>query len=395
LPKFLIAVLVAVLGCGGGNPSQPPAPLPDAAPSPDGETDGGADPLDDFIRAHMQTAKVPGLAAVVVKGNQVVLARGFGDAVIESHQPVTPDTLFMLASISKTVTSVALLQLYEQAQFALDDDVNAKLGYSVRNPAFANQALSYRMLLTHTSSIEDGQHFADYYVYDRDSPIALDDFVHGYLVSGGAYYDASNWNAGAAPGTHYSYSNAGVALAGDLVEKISAANLQAYCKQHIFEPLGMHETSFFLRDLDRTHIAMPYETDASGNYQAAGYYGYPDYPDGQLRTSAPQLARFLMAIIGHGEFGGARILMSTTIDEMLRQQPSSQEGLSWEYAVLGGHHLVGHSGADSGVSTDMYFDPSSGAGIVVLTNGDIYVDATRMAALIDIDTALLERGEQF
>ena len=369
---------------------------PDAAAPTDGSTiDAGADPLDDFVTSHMQIAKVPGLAAVAVKGDQIVLARGWGEADIGAHKPVTPDTLFMLASISKTVTAVALLQLYEQGRFGLDDSVDTNLGYSVRNPAFTNTPVTYRMLLTHTSSIEDGQHFADYYVYDRDSPIALDDFMHGALIAGGAYYDASNWNATSAPGTHYSYSNLGVALAGDMVEKVSGMNLQAWCKAHIFDPLGMNESSFFLRDLDRSHIAMPYTVDAAGKYQAAGYYGYPDYPDGQLRTSANQLARFLMAVIGHGQLGGTRILMPATIDEMERKQPSSEEGLSWEFVALSGHMLIGHSGADSGVSTDMYFDPMTGAGFVVLTNGGVDFDPTRTSALIAIDAELLERAERF
>src|SRR5262249_17019716 len=91
-----------------------------------------------------------------------------------------PDTLFMLASISKTVTAVALMQLYEQGRFGLDDPIDTNLGRLVRNPNFPSVPITYRMLLSHTSSIEDGLHYADYYVYDMDSPIALDAFVTGY-----------------------------------------------------------------------------------------------------------------------------------------------------------------------------------------------------------------------
>jgi CubicO group peptidase (beta-lactamase class C family) len=387
----MIVLLLAACGAAEMPPTETPA---DAQPMADAGT-ADADPIDEFMKTHMARAKVPGLAAVAVKGDQIVLARGWGEADIASHRPVTPDTLFMLASISKTVTAVGLLQLFEQGRFALDDDVNGPLGYSVRNPAFPNQKLTYRMLLSHTSSIEDGMHSFDYYVYDQDSPIALDTWLHGYLVSGGTYYDASNWNATAAPGTHYSYSNAGFALAGDMVEKLAGMNLQEWCKAHIFLPLGMNESSFFLRDLDRSHIAMPYTTDAAGQFQAAGYYAYPDYPDGALRTSANQLARFLMAIAAHGELQGTRILMSATVDEMLRIQPSSEEGLSWEFVSIGGRPVVGHSGADDGVSTDMYFDPQTRAGIVVLTNGSVFFYADRMQALAEIDSLLLERAEKF
>jgi len=365
-----------------GDASAPDADAPDASIPPD---------LDDFVRARMMTVHAPGLAAVVVRGSQVVLARAWGQADITANRPVSPDTLFMLGSISKTVTAVALMQLYEQGRFVLDDPIDANLGRVVRNPNFPSVPITYRMLLSHTSSIEDGG-YGNYYVYNMDSPIALDSFVDGFLRPGGAYYDASNWNSTAAPGTNYSYSNVGVALAGDLVEKISRLNLQQYCQQHIFTPLGMSESSFFLRDLDRAHIAMPYQLDASGAYVAAGYYAYPDYPDGQLRTSASQLARFLMAFSQYGQLGGVQILERSTIDEMRRQQPSSQEGLSWEYATIAGHAVMGHNGGDIGVSTGMWFDPATSAGIVVLTNGDVPT-STDYQALSEIQDRLLMLGE--
>src|SRR2546423_10741093 len=206
----------------------------------------------------MQTARIPGLAAVAVKGDQTLLSRAWGDADVSAHRPVTTDTLFMLASVSKTVTAVALMQLWELGRFKLDDSIDAVLGYAARNPKFPDAAITYRMLLSHTSSIEDGVHSFDYYVMDMDSPISLSTLYEGYLKPGGAYYDASNWNATNAPGTHYSYSNLGLSLAGLLVEKLSGMSLQDYCRQHIFAPLAMNETSYFLKDLDRTHIAMPY-----------------------------------------------------------------------------------------------------------------------------------------
>jgi len=411
LARAWICALVPLAGCvagaqpqaardGGavGDAGRADADLADAGRADGGVPDGGVPDggipgdFDSFMLAHMMTARTPGLAAAVVRGDQVVLARAWGRADIAANRPATPDTLFMLASISKTVTAVALMQLYEQGRFGLDDPIDTNLGRLVRNPNFPSVPITYRMLLSHTSSIEDGLHYADYYVYDMDSPIALDAFVTGYLSPGGAYYDASNWSGTGAPGTSYSYTNAGVALAGDLVERISGLNLQQYCQQHIFTPLGMGESSFFLRDLDRTHIAMPYDTDASGNYTPDGYYAYPDYPDGQLRTSASQLARFLMAFSQYGQLGGAQILQRATVEEMRRQQPSSQEGLCWEFTTIGGRNLTGHDGADYGVTTSMYFDPVTGAGIVVLTNGAVSSSA-EMQALAEMQARLLQVGE--
>lgn len=360
--------------------------------------DLGASPseLDQYVLARMQTARIPGLAAVAVKGEQTVFAGAWGEADVTTHRPVTPDTLFMLASVSKTVTSVALMQLWELGKFQLDDSIDAVLGFAARNPKFPDTAITYRMLLSHTSSIEDGVHSFDYYVMDMDSPISLQMLYEGYLKPGGAYYDATNWNATSAPGTHYSYSNLGLSLAGLLVEKLAGTSLQEQCRQHIFAPLGMNESSFLLKDLDKSHIAMPYSVDTSGNYKAEGYYCYPDYPDGGLRTSASQLARFLVAFSQFGAAGGVRILAKATVEEMRKKQPASEEGLQWEFETIGGHQVIGHGGADVGVSTMMGFDPATGAGFVVLTNGNVYIndDATQIQALEEIYAKILELGEQ-
>jgi CubicO group peptidase (beta-lactamase class C family) len=385
-PSVWVALLIA--GCGADrSPPESGAAPPDLGSM--ATADAGGSELDDFVTAHMQTAQIPGLAAVVVKNDQVVLSRAWGLAEIESNRLATPDTLFMLASISKSVTAVALMQLVEKGQLTLDEPIDAKLGWQVRNPKFPDTPITARMLLSHTSGIEDGPRFGNYYVRDMDSPIALDAFLRGYLLAAGAYFDAGNWNGTAAPGTHYSYSNAGLSLAGNLLEKIAGMNLQDYCQQHVFGPLGMNESSFFLSGLDRTHLAMPYDVNTAGAFVPAGYYCYPDYPDGQLRTSANQLARFLMAFMQDGQLGTTRILEKASVDEMRKQQPASEEGLSWEFAPFGSRKLIGHSGADEGVSTDMYFEPATGAGFVVLANGLVFDDPTRSQALVEIDAKLL------
>ena len=390
--KLLVVLPLLLSGCRAPA-SAPGQPGADAGTGPDA---GTSSELDQFVLARMQTARIPGLAAVAVQTDHTVFSGAWGEADLSVHRPVTTNTLFMMGSISKTVTAVALMQLYELAKFKLDDPIDAVLGYQARNPKFPDTAITYRMLLSHTSSIEDGVHSFDYYVMDMDSPISLQALYDGYLKPGGAYYDASNWNSTNAPGTHYSYSNLALSLAGLLVEKISGMSLQDYCQQHIFAPLGMNESSFLLKGLDRTHIAMPYSVDSSGNYAPAGYYCYPDYPDGQLRTSASQLALFLMAFIQFGQSAGVQILTKATVEEMRKTQPSSEEGLMWELETIGGKQLMGHGGSDLGVSTMMLFDPATGAGFVVLTNGNVYGtgDPAQLSALDEIYAKMLELAEK-
>ena len=254
----------------------------------------------------MDYYKIPGLAASIIKDGEIYWTGAYGFANIEDSIEVTDSTLFMLASTSKTVTGVALMQLWEKGLFDLDDDINNYLPFEVHNPNFPDSVITFRMLLTHTSSINDNWSVMPYYV--GDSPIPLGQYLEDYLVPGGAYYYPANYN-NFAPGTTWDYCNIAVALVGYLVERLTAGNFSTYTKDSIFIPLEMNETAWFLSELDTTHIARPY-TYSGGNYQAHAHYGYSDYPSGQLRTSTLQLSKFLTAFMQGGEINNTRILDS-------------------------------------------------------------------------------------
>ncbi|HXH27538.1 MAG TPA: serine hydrolase domain-containing protein [Candidatus Polarisedimenticolia bacterium] len=342
----------------------PPPPFPPA--------------LDGWILTTMQQNGYPGLSALVVRKGRVLWEGQYGYALLEPPTPVDGRTLFMLASTAKTVTGAALLQLYEQGRIGLDDDVGSYAGFPVRNPQYPEVPITVRMLLNHTSGIRDtpGRLYGERLYSDGDSPIPLDLFLEGYLT-GGTYHGDSYANF--APGTGYLYSNYAVALAGLLVERISGVPFEQYCQEHIFEPLGMHDTSWFLAGLDPARIAMPYSCGGAGadkpeqTCQAQGYYGYPDFPDGQLRTGARQLASFLMAMMGGGAYRGARILESSTVDTIFRPNPLSGpgevQGLVWYAQTFDSDLIWGHSGGDRGVNTSMFFRPSDGTGVILLANG--------------------------
>ena len=117
---------------------------------------------------------------------------------------------------------------------------------------------------------------------------------------------------------------------------------------------------------------MPYHWK-DGAFVAYGQYGYPDYPDGALRTSALGLASHLRAFVAFGELDGVRILDAGTVREMRRTQfpdVAHGQGLIWYRFALRGMPLMGHNGGDSGVATQMYFRPSDGVGVIALSNGN-------------------------
>ncbi len=334
---------------------------------------GFSQSLESAILEHMDNKKVSGLAAIIIQDSNIVWEGYYGLADRSRDKPVDTSTIFMLASVSKTITATALMQLYEDGLFELDDAINDYLPFSVTPVNHPDANITFRQLLTHTSSIRDNWSvMLDLYT-TGDSPIPLSSFMEDYLAPGGEYFSAQSFY-NYAPGAASNYSNIGAALCGYLVEAIALQPFNEYCNTHIFEPLCMDNTGWFLSELDTTLIARPY-TNVFGTFYDQGLYGYPDYPDGQLRTTARSLAKFLGAYMQGGTLYGTNLLDANTVDSMLVVQDAGLDdiqGLMWYQWTLGGELLWGHNGGDDGVSTDMYFNPLTNTGYIILTNGDAF-----------------------
>lgn len=329
--------------------------------------------LDSFIRHAMEQGHIPGVAAAIIKGDKVVWAKGYGTANFELGTTVSLDTPFFLASVSKTATATALMQLRDDGVFALDDDVNNALHFDIVNPLTSISGLTYRQLLTHTAGLQDNWFVMDPMYVPGDSPWQLGAFHPEYWVPGGLFYDPANNFYAWAPGSTYEYCNQGFSLLGLLGQNLSGRPFDELCQQRIFEPLGMAHTSFRLADFDPATLAMPYIWFAAAQqYFAQGHYGYPDWPAGTLRSSILDLAKFLRAFVNEGTTEGVQVLRPSTVAEMLTVQfpAPDPQGLCFYYldTPFSGP-IVGHDGGDPGVLTDMYFRPADDTGVILLVNG--------------------------
>ena len=229
-------------------------------------------------------------------------------ANIAAGRRVTPDTLFMLASVSKTVVATAVLQAIEDGLFELDTLANDVLPFPVRHPVHPDRPITVRQLLTHTSSIRDNWNLLTASYVAGDSAMELRTFLRRYLSPGGADFAPNNFYA-FGPGRSYRYANVGVDLAAFLMEAAAGIGFDTWCERRIFAPRGMDRAEWHLAGLPRREIAMPYTWAGNENaYVPTGHYGYPDYPDGALRTTAPQLARHLGMLLGGGSWRGHRLL---------------------------------------------------------------------------------------
>lgn len=362
----------------GPGPRVPPPQDTPALSLPPPFPAGGIDTL---ILAHMRTYHVPGIAACIVKQGRVAWEGYYGFANLPRGVPVGPDNTFMLASVSKTVTGTALMRLWEQGRFRLDDSIDAYLPFPVRNPRHPGVPITFRQLMCHVSSINDTWSLMPY--FPGDTPLQLGWYLREYLTPGGSYYSSGNY-LGGPPGSVFTYCNIAVALCGYLVEAISGMPFERYCRDSLFVPLAMTTTAWFLRDLDTTLVARPYTWTGSG-YNDRGLFGYTDWPAGALRTTARSLGRFLLAHMGWGRLEGTRVLDSATV-ALIRsvQFPALNGGwgLIWYRTGFGTSTYWGHGGSDYGVNTLMYLEEQGRHGAIVLANSNPANLNAVMAALL-------------
>lgn len=348
------------------------------------------------IRQQIEAAKLPSATVLVFNKDKIVFSQGYGMANIEQQRVATPDTLYQIASVSKLVTATAVMRLYEQGHFQLDDDINQYLPFLVRNPQFIEAPISIRMLLAHASSIGDGPAYLESYTLGQsaDPTEPLGEFLREYFTPNGRHYSAQNFT-NAKPGTALEYSNIGFGLLGYLVEQISGQPFDLYCKQAIFTPLNMPATQWFNRHVDKNRMAMPYGYDAlRGIFTPLGYYGFSNYPDGMLKTSTTEFRRFLHVFLNDGvNLKGEPFLRPETVKEMLRAQYPKINGvaaLGW--AIIGDKHM--HGGSDPGVGSVVVISKEAQWGVIMFANsGGLQAWRTELGLAIRED--LLEYIERY
>lgn len=335
-----------------------------------GKDDGEIIDSDDFeayLEEEMESEHIPALSVLIFKEGNILYESNLGKSQIEQDIALASDHLFLLASVSKVATATALLQLYDQGLFKLNDPINDFLPFKVSVPGY-EQAITFKMLLTHTSAIADGSALDGQYYYEEDSPTPLDEFLEGYLVPGGEFYNEDENFHDFEPGTAHEYSNEGSALIAVLVERLSKEDFNSYCKQNIFEPLGMSNTSWRLDEISQT-IVQPYNY-SGGEYELVKHYTFTDYPNGGLRSTTKDLFKLFSAFVQKGKVDDYQLLSESTINAMITPQISSVD------AEVGLHMFVmdkendlwGHDGGEEGVATIMAFHKETKVGAIILCN---------------------------
>ncbi len=339
----------------------------------------------------MRIIGFPSLSACIIKDDQIVWSKGYGYYDRSEQKPATIDTNYLLASITKTIVGTALMQLYERGLFDLDDDVNTFLPFDLRNPNFPDDPITFRMLLSHTSSLNtNGQQQYYWANFSGDPPFDFfpEPYLGEFLLPGGRYYDSSVWSSKYRPGDYAMYANVGFDIISYLVEIISGEPFLEYCDTHIFSPLDMKNTGFNLSRLNIDQVAIPYWRFKGRYYKIneldfylgknltppEKYYRLRLFPAGGLYSTVSDLSHFLIAHMNDGVYNGTRILEKETVELMHEVQPENQEnyGLAWYGMTLGGIYMTGHTGGLPGVDTFMFFNQTENIGVIFFANGAPY-----------------------
>jgi CubicO group peptidase (beta-lactamase class C family) len=318
-----------------------------------------------------------GLAVGVVRHGSLEFFYGHGLADIESNIPITEDTVFRIASITKTFTAIAVMQLWEQGLVDLDAPANDYLRAYKLVPAKASfRPATVRHLLTHTAGIPEVVYASDL-LHPGWGPFFARPALHSVKV-GEPMPELSEYYRGSLrlvvePGSAFAYSNHGFATLGQIIEDVSGMPLERYLREHIFEPLGMADSDLVRSDLVASHLATGYMLGPSGA-RAVPDREWIGAGGGGIYSTPRDMARYVAALLGgganeHGRVLGPRV-MATMFEPHYQPDPRVPGvGLAFFRSEVGGHLAVEHGGILPGFNSELLVAPDDGVGAMAFTNG--------------------------
>ncbi len=351
-----------------------------------------------FVQGNLDELGLAGVGVGVIRCDGTRWARGFGLADLEGKVPAAPDTVAMWASCSKVVTGATILQALENRSIGLDESIGEYLPFQVVNPNFPEKPITFRMLLTHTSSLLDDRTTIDPLYGEGDAATGLGDFLREYLAPGGKFYKPSNYGD-AAPGAMYKYGNVNFSLLGYLVERLTGKPFDEYCRQSFCRPLGVREAGWFLKDVDASRLARQYRAaSAAGGSRLVPHYGWPGFPDGMFRCSVSGMLRIMAAFLG----SDPKVLSGPVRRDMFKPQgidpsqlkgpspvTSLDSGLVWRLWDLDGRKVWSHTGNGSGLTTVILLDDKANAAGVAWISGGVLETSEGQAFFMELIRRLL------
>lgn len=308
-------------------------------------------PLDAFVKAELSASAAPGLAYARIEDGEVFV-RGFGEKAKGDGESVSADTLFPIGSVTKSFTALAIMQLVEAEDLALDDPISAHIAAFAGSPA---SEVTLLQLLNHTSGYSTVQGNS-YHAQADASQLGLVEYAEQLALVTPAR----------TPGAVWEYSNANYQILGAVIEQTSGQSYADYIDQHIFEPLGMAD-SVVAVGADPTAMVTGHRPWFGGVRSSSGGEGYSiNAPAGGIAASARDMGLYLAMWLS----GEDDILLAKAKARMIKPSgPASPlYGLGWSIDPALG--TVYHTGLVPGAETLASFNPTERKGVVVMVNAN-------------------------
>lgn len=351
--------------------------------------------LDEYAAARFRGRQIVGGAVIIAKDGEIIYTYDYGYKTNSRREEVTLDSCFRIASVTKLVSAVGLMQLLEEKNISLETPVKDIVGFHVVNPAFPKEPITIRQVMSHTSSFVQTQYYHPNWEELRPENKYFSNKV--------------------APGTAYAYSNLNGGLFGAMIEALSGQSVNTYMQEHVFGPLGINAAYHCALLPDQSDIAPQLgKNGAIAKGVSVAMAEINEYDDtcnplnntnrtsGGLYISANGMIRIISMLQRGGEIDGVRILKEETVKLMMQDQhtiPGSSVKAESVYGLamarvynMPGGTWYGHQGMMQGLSSNIYFQPDTGLSIAVIANG---YNPQQIDGVVSIARVFMERAQEF
>jgi len=316
------------------------------------------DHLIESLEAKRNEHHIPGMAAIIVKDDEVILLKGFGHADLETHRPVDPDTVFAIGSTTKAMTSAIIGMLVDEGVMSWDDPVRRHLpelaigDEEVANLVTVRDLLSHRTGLGRTDLLWAGG--------SADPATILEAISRAELRK--PFRD------------HFQYNNVAYLAAGEVSARAAGMTWQELIRTRLLDPLGMSSASTELDEIDPQQMARGYEWDEDrGQYRLRPMRSVETCaPAGAVNASARDMAQWLRFLLSRGEIDGTRLLSRESLEETwnghIDVAPDIEYGLGWMVRTWQGRTLIEHAGNIDGFASQVALLPEENLGFAILLN---------------------------
>ncbi|MUT66990.1 serine hydrolase [Paenibacillus sp. NEAU-GSW1] len=342
--RALIAIVLALLLLFV---SSPPLPAEALESGPEAVID--EQEIDKLIKQGMKDFHIPGLAIGIVKGGQIISLKGYGIAD-KGGRAVTPETPFILGSVSKSFTALAIMQLAEQGAVDLDSSVQRYLPWLAAEDSTQTRLVTVRQLLNQTSGLSTNDGRSILYVSQRSLKSELREQL--------------NRKTDKFSGSTFQYSNTNYIILGEIVRQASGMSYEQYMEKHIFGPLEMRNSFADANDAAQNGLSSGFQSLFGWTMPTTPKIRPFNVPAGYLSASAEDMTHYLIAQINGGSYKDNRILSEQGMETMHIRTSAFPYGMGW----FTDSAKLTHSGDTENFHSDIIIHPSTGWGLVVLMN---------------------------